>query len=177
MVLTTQEAKCFIDLIPFLSQEMYICIRWYSSVKNPTFLDRFLRGPCAGSGASKDIPTPFSPFADAHPALGEGLQQHDIGSRTAQGRCETSCRKFRETLSYEREDTSAECFSINSSFTGIWAGSVHAHLIRKYDGDFLEKVKRGKNFVIRQSGGSKESLIFHEALGPILVQEEACQPL
>ena len=46
---------------------------------------------------------------------------------------------------------------------------------KKYDGNFffLKKAKRGKNSVIKQSMGSKEFLIFHEAWGPILVHEEA----
>ena len=51
---------------------------------------------------------------------------------------------------------------------------MHAHLIKNTMGIFfLKKEKKGKNSVIKQSMGSEEFLIFHEAWGPILVQEEA----
>lgn len=55
------------------------------------------------------------------------------------------CGRFRKILSYKSENTSAQFFSINSSFIGIDRSmSVHAYLVKKYDRDFLKKVKNGR---------------------------------
>lgn len=59
------------------------------------------------------------------------------------------CGRFRKTLSYECENTSAEIFSISFSFISIEEEISACTPGKKYDEDFLKTVKKWKNFIIK----------------------------